>query len=32
LAFFVAIIMMIVSGFKMMAAMDKEDKVKAGKQ
>jgi len=24
--------MMIVSGFKMMAAMDKEDKVKAGKQ
>ncbi|AHB40965.1 hypothetical protein P148_SR1C00001G0155 [candidate division SR1 bacterium RAAC1_SR1_1] len=32
LAFFLAIIMMVVSGFKMMAAMDKEDKVKAGKQ
>lgn len=32
LAFFIAIIMMVVSGFKMMAAMDKEDKVKAGKQ
>lgn len=29
LAFFVAIIMMIVSWFKMMAAMDKEEKVKA---
>ncbi len=32
LAFFLAIIMMVVAGFKMMAAMDKEDKVKAGKQ
>lgn len=32
LAFFIAIIMMVVSWFKMMAAMDKEDKVKAGKQ
>lgn len=32
LAFFLAIIMMVVSWFKMMAAMDKEDKVKAGKQ
>ncbi len=32
LAFFIAIIMMIVSWFKMMAAMDKEDKIKAGKQ
>ncbi len=32
LAFFLAIVMMVVSWFKMMAAMDKEDKVKAGKQ
>lgn len=32
LAFFIAIVMMVISWFKMMAAMDKEDKVKAGKQ
>jgi len=32
LAFFLAIVMMVVSGFRMMAAMDKEDKIKEGKQ
>jgi hypothetical protein len=32
LAFFIAIIMMVITWFKMMSAMDKEDKVKAGKQ
>lgn len=32
LAFFLSIVMMVVSGFKMMAAMDKEEQVKAGKK
>ncbi len=32
LAFFIAIVMMIVAWFKMMAAMDKEDKIKEGRK
>ena len=32
LAFFIAIIMMVVAGFRMMAGMDQDEKVKAGKK
>jgi len=32
LAFFFAIVMMVLAGFKMMSSMDKEDKVKAGQK
>jgi hypothetical protein len=32
LAFFIAIVMMVVTGFKMMSALDKEDKIKEGRK